>query len=945
MKSIAHETNKKREVSLKRKEEISQQEINFEKESYANIAQLQSILGNRSFGRLIQKTSQGRNYVSNFGPTNLIPAFLSASSPLSPIVMRAILIPDQTQLATVNTSMPLMNIMGPGATSLGNLSPGDTIRILDRITGGNYIRIHVETGALRGQIGYIQRTSGNITISPSATSQRTLLAGTENAYAQLTIELTRRRPRRNEILDIFNNRLTAAQRLRLLQPGDANYTRLQRTSVISPRDFMHILGICGAPLRRKLTDYLNKRGTKYTAQIRLAFATANDNERLDVARDDRLVGSLSTYLRTVHPEIVFGTVISQLYPANGDINALIQTNPNLGRWLQRFTQRGANIRQAAVQRAGGLAAALQAMNTQPATQAYPLVITAVRQAPRGMALPSSERTALDAIEGRAYADDRYRSADMGMMFLTRWGRPLRNITRIPKTFIHQAWRALRQLPQDAVLLNNAITYIAVNTDPQASGSFSPFLENAREFGEILYDWPQPSHSLHAASAVQNSRNIIVREREVDIFRPGMWVRVTTVNNTLVTARIIAVNVRRRQLTLSLPVTVQVGAEVRRLIPGDLPLHASRNQNSYTISVNEPHVNIYRPGTTVSVQLANGTTITATVMNLSASARRLRLSRRVQVNRNAEIRGVTSSVFERGEAVRVIRSTALYGDSNNAPDLNNRLGTLNRGVVFARTGQTTVGTISYFSGIVHEGRLRRAEGWLLAADVVAYGGGTTTMREVEFASTVRHEVGHSVDLQIDGFSRFSAVCAARWIKYTNIDDWIRAVIAAGNVVNPNTTQTFNNVSMSFTQAARTFSNSIQQQRTNTGPAVRARRWLQGWQTAGGSQDIYNTITQFDVDPRYYRHNNIGLPNLGSRVYAAHYRQWLSFIAQARDDSLAAGISSYAFTSPFEFFAVFYSAYFAPGQPPNRFARAVPSWALNFFDRLARRQGAGPPIGTQ
>ena len=75
------------------------------------------------------------------------------------------------------------------------------------------------------------------------------------------------------------------------------------------------------------------------------------------------------------------------------------------------------------------------------------------------------------------------------------------------------------------------------------------------------------------------------------------------------------------------------------------------------------------------------------------------------------------------------------------------------------------------------------------------------------------------------------------------------------------------------------------------------------------------------------------------------EWFSANNQARSQSLAVGVPPYAYTCSYEFFADHYAAYTGPGTGGDRYARAVPGWALNFFDRLVGTADAGPEVGME
>jgi hypothetical protein len=60
----------------------------------------------------------------------------------------------------------------------------------------------------------------------------------------------------------------------------------------------------------------------------------------------------------------------------------------------------------------------------------------------------------------------------------------------------------------------------------------------------------------------------------------------------------------------------------------------------------------------------------------------------------------------------------------------------------------------------------------------------------------------------------------------------------------------------------------------------------------------------------------------------------------------GVPPYAYTCTYEFFADHYAAYTGPGTTPaERYARAVPEWARNFFDRMVEQADSGPRVGME
>ena len=690
------------------------------------------------------------------------------------------------------------------------------------------------------------------------------MAGSENAYAQLQTALSASPSDRSLILNIIEFRLTPAQQQRLLRPGNAEFAQFRGLGAIRANDVIHTLSVLGAPLQRKLNDYFAKGG-RTVRELRLAFATAEDPERLQVARADALVGRLRRILGSVHPEIIFGPVIAQLYPDDGSLRTLRTTNPELARWLRRHTSRRADIGELAEERAEGLQDALTRMNADGA-RARPTVMSAVNAAPRGMALPDAERTALDQVEERAYPERTYTSRDLGAMFLTRWARPFRNSRTAPKTFLHRLYQALKRLPLEHVLLNNVLTYFDENRDPTAAGSFMDFLSSG-QFGQLLSDPPTPE-TVHAAGA-QRGRTIGVVEPTVDLIRPGVQVTVTESDGSTTRTNVRRVDVRRRRLTLASSVNVAGGANI-------VPQGANQ--------------------------------------------------------------------FLESEAVRITSPAIFYANNAGQPNLSSQLGTLAPGNLFSQMGERNVGGTRYFGGIIHAGPLSGQIGWIEANKVTSLGG--ETMGQAMFEWTARHEMGHALDLQINGFSRFSRRSTAQWRKYTGVNDWLADLINTASIAQPDTAQTFSGVNMTFRQAARTYSAAVQAGNTGSAPALRAQQWLQGWQAApGGNANVYNVVTQFNANSNYFNQNNLGLPALAGRIFGAHYSEWFSASAAARTESLSVGVPPYAYTCTYEFFADHYAAYTLPGTPPAQYARAVPGWAQNFFDRMVGEAGAGPREGMQ
>jgi hypothetical protein len=331
-------------------------------------------------------------------------------------------------------------------------------------------------------------------------------------------------------------------------------------------------------------------------------------------------------------------------------------------------------------------------------------------------------------------------------------------------------------------------------------------------------------------------------------------------------------------------------------------------------------------------------------------RRLRLNTPVTMNAGAALRPPEASAFRSGAAMQITAATPFYANNAGAPNLANVLGNIAPGNLFSNMRTATVGPNNYIGGAVHAGPMRGTFGWIQAPSATAMQG-NLTMGQAEFEWTARHEMGHSLDLQLNGFSRFSQPSAAQWRKYTGVNDWLADLISTAPIANPDTPQTFppppavGGVAMTFRNAASTYANAVQVGTAANAPALQAQAWLQGWVAAGGSQAVYDVITQFNANNGYFTTNNLGLPALAGRIFGAHYNEYFSANAAARNDSLAVGVPPYAYTCTYEFFADHYAAYTLPGTGGQRFAKAVPEWAKNFFDRLVDEAGAGPRVGME
>jgi hypothetical protein len=359
-----------------------------------------------------------------------------------------------------------------------------------------------------------------------------------------------------------------------------------------------------------------------------------------------------------------------------------------------------------------------------------------------------------------------------------------------------------------------------------------------------------------------------------------------------------------------------------------------------INVLEPTLDLLTPNHQLAVLQADGSTKNVKVHSVNVATRRVRLKQSVNVAAGGELRPPEATPFREGAALRITTPAAFYANAAGAPNMASVLGTVQPGNIFSQMRTTTVGATAYSGGRISEGPLSGTFGWIDTSLATGMG---QTMEQATFEWTARHEMGHSLDLQLNGFSRFSGPSAASWRKYTGVADWLADLINVAGVANPDTNQNLGGFNANFRQAARIYAAGVQNGTTANATELNAQTWLQAWVVAGGSQNVYDVITQFNANPFYYSQNNLGLPGLNGRIFAAHYGEFMSANPQARTASLAVGISPYAYTCTYEFFAEHYAGYTGPGTAGNTYARAVPEWALNFFDRMVGVANAGPRVG--
>src|SRR5690606_4007097 len=106
---------------------------------------------------------------------------------VSPVIMRAEQLQDENQQAVINPfevgNIPLLSAPRAGAISRGNLVARDQLTVLRR--DPSFVYVHVTSGALTGQHGYVSLSKIIMAAAATPTSLRTPTTGTENAYTQL----------------------------------------------------------------------------------------------------------------------------------------------------------------------------------------------------------------------------------------------------------------------------------------------------------------------------------------------------------------------------------------------------------------------------------------------------------------------------------------------------------------------------------------------------------------------------------------------------------------------------------------------------------------------------------------------------------------------------------------------------------------------------------------
>jgi len=183
----------------------------------------------------------------------------------------------------------------------------------------------------------------------------------------------------------------------------------------------------------------------------------------------------------------------------------------------------------------------------------------------------------------------------------------------------------------------------------------------------------------------------------------------------------------------------------------------------------------------------------------------------------------------------------------------------------------------------------------------------------FQGAVRHEIGHAVDIQQGGFEQFSAVCKARWKRYTKdafLDDFIQ------HAANGNATLRAAAVQFYADDDADAWEDAVDQAVTDgvlVATAANVKAALPRVK-AGGRVEA---DAKYDVNGRKFL-----------RRYSA--TEFQSYLVEGED---TAGISGYAYSAYPEFFAETYEKWF-DGEPPNYDRGAnLPAWIVtSAFPRL-------------
>jgi len=201
----------------------------------------------------------------------------------------------------------------------------------------------------------------------------------------------------------------------------------------------------------------------------------------------------------------------------------------------------------------------------------------------------------------------------------------------------------------------------------------------------------------------------------------------------------------------------------------------------------------------------------------------------------------------------------------------------------------------------------------------------------FQGTIRHEVGHSVDIQVGGFENFSSKSPAKWKRYGNqqafLDDFIQHA-AGGDATLKGKAKDY----MDTTLDEAGWNAAVDT--ADTGGKLTAPK-------ASVKAALPNVVNGGDVvdKPEY---------NLNGRKFLRKYSgtEWQSY-ATAGEES--AQIDPYAFNAYPEYFAEVYRIWFNGTPPDYDCGKNLPGWvASSAFPRLVGGHEVNPekgqPIGA-
>lgn len=201
----------------------------------------------------------------------------------------------------------------------------------------------------------------------------------------------------------------------------------------------------------------------------------------------------------------------------------------------------------------------------------------------------------------------------------------------------------------------------------------------------------------------------------------------------------------------------------------------------------------------------------------------------------------------------------------------------------------------------------------------------------FQGTIRHEVGHSVDIQVGGFENFSSKSPAKWKRYGNLeaflDDFIRHA-AGGDATLKNAARDY----MNSTTDETAWNAAVDT--ADTGGKLTAPK-------ASVKAALPNVLNGGDVvdKPEF---------NVNGRKFLRKYSgtEWQSYETTGEESSQ---IDPYAFNAYPEYFAEVYRIWFNGTPPDYDRGKNLPGWVeSSAFPRLVSGHEVNPekgePIGA-